>query len=115
MDAELAQPTEQDAFVSTFVDLATALPAGASTPFVAEVPITAAGPAGLEVRRPAVYPLMLNVNGDLPETAGVTRARVGELHLLLTVLESAAGGDRRDGRRDRHTDRSGNRSRSRCR
>ncbi len=86
VDNELAQPTEQDTVVSTFVDLMDELPAGGSTPFQASVPIGSTAPVGLDVRRPAVYPLMLNVNGDLPEPAGTTRARVGEVHLLLTVL-----------------------------
>ena len=41
--------------------------------------------------RPGVYPLMVNVNGAVALEDGPLEARIGELHLLLTVMGVPGG------------------------
>ncbi len=82
---QLADPAEPVAQVpSTFTPLSSSLPGGASAPFTFTVAITM--PAGLDITRPGVYPLMVNVNGGVSLPAGPLEARIGELYLLLTVM-----------------------------
>ncbi len=82
---EIADPSEPVAQVpSSFTPMTGTLAAGASAPFVFTTSIT--GPAGLDVSRPGVYPIMVNVNGGVVLEAGPLEARIGELHLLLTVM-----------------------------
>ncbi|HEY7816212.1 MAG TPA: DUF6049 family protein, partial [Nakamurella sp.] len=57
---------------------------GGSAPFAFTTSLT--GPNALDLTRPGVYPLMVNVNGALVLPAGPLEARVGELHLMLTVM-----------------------------
>lgn len=83
--AGLAEPDQQtDAFAPDFRPLAEQLEPGATAPFTATT--TLVGPDGLALSRPGVYPVMLNVNGDVSTSDGVLAARVGELHLVLTVV-----------------------------
>jgi hypothetical protein len=94
VDDELADPGQPIAVIQpSFTVLADHLDARAATTFTATVPIGGTAATGLAVDAPGVYPLMLNLNGDLDNAQG--RARVGELHLLLTVLgvpDAAPGG-----------------------
>ena len=53
-------------------------------PFTFTASITDGG--GLGVTEPGVYPLMVNVNGAVILEGGPLDARIGELHLLLTVM-----------------------------
>src|SRR6478609_7401911 len=82
---ELAEPSEPTDHVQrTFTQISDDLAAGASAPFAFSADIT--GPDGLNVDAPGVYPLMVNVNGAVALDAGPLEARIGELHLLLTVI-----------------------------
>ena len=85
---ELAEPSEPTEVVQeSFTDVApagTTLDSGASIPFRFTASIT--GAQGLSVTAPGVYPLMVNVNGGVVLPDGPLAARVGELHLLLTVM-----------------------------
>ena len=67
--------------------------AGAAIPFSFTASIT--GPDGLAVTAPGVYPLMVNVNGAVVLPDGPLEARIGELHLLLTVMGVPAPAPRR--------------------
>ena len=80
--AEPAEPTDQ--VQQDFTPMIPALAAGASAPFTFTAPIT--GAQGLDVSSPGVYPLMVNVNGAVTLEGGPLEARIGELHLLLTVM-----------------------------
>lgn len=83
---EIAEPSEPLAQVpARFEPIPGTLPGGGAAPFVFTTPLT--GPNGLNVTAPGVYPLMVNVNGGVVLAAGPLQARIGELHLLLTVLE----------------------------
>ena len=82
---QLATPAEPLARVpSTFTPITGTLAAGGSAPFVFTTSLT--GPNALDVTSPGVYPLMVNVNGAVVLPAGPLEARVGELHLMLTVM-----------------------------
>ena len=85
---ELAEPGEPSAVVQQrFTPVATrgtTLAAGGSVPFRFTAAIT--GADGLAVTAPGVYPLMVNINGGVVLPEGSLAARVGELHLLLTVI-----------------------------
>jgi hypothetical protein len=82
---ELSQPSEPTKQVQrTFTQIPADLAAGASAPFAFNAAI--ADPNGLNVDAPGVYPLMVNVNGTVTLEAGPLEARIGELHLLLTVM-----------------------------
>lgn len=82
---ELASPSEPNAQIQDqFTPIGPELAAGASIPFVFTVPIT--GDDGLAVDAKGVYPLMVNVNGAVTLQDGPLDARIGELHLLLTVM-----------------------------
>ncbi len=61
----------------------TDLAAGASMPYVATVAI---GPDGLDLRQRGVYALMIKVSGDIGQNGQTQYERVGEIHLLTTVL-----------------------------
>ena len=80
--SEPSEPTEQ--VQRTFTQIQGDLAAGASAPFAFSAAI--ADPDGLDVDAPGVYPMMVNVNGAVTLEAGPLEARVGELHLLLTVM-----------------------------
>ena len=82
---ELSQPSEPTEQVQrTFTQIPADLAAGASAPFAFNAAI--ADPNGLNIDAPGVYPLMVNVNGTVTLEAGPLEARIGELHLLLTVM-----------------------------
>ncbi|GAA2016667.1 hypothetical protein JL107_10105 [Nakamurella flavida] len=71
----------------TFTALSTTtLDPGATATFTLTAPITGTAAGGLDLDRPGVYPLMVNVNGEVREPDGAREARVGELHALITVL-----------------------------
>lgn len=87
---ELAQPSEPIAQVpSRFEPIAGALAGGASAPFVFTTALT--GSDSLAVTAPGVYPVMVNVNGAVVLPGGPLEARIGELHLLVTVLSVPGG------------------------
>lgn len=86
---ELAEPSEpsarvQEGFTAVGAPPASTLAAGESAPFRFTASITDG--QGLAVTAPGVYPLMVNVNGGVVLPDGPVAARVGELHLLLTVM-----------------------------
>ncbi len=82
---EIATPSEPVARVpSGFEPIAGSLAPGASAPFAFTAALT--GADGLDIRQPGVYPVMVNVNGAVVLANGPLEARIGELHLLLTVL-----------------------------
>jgi hypothetical protein len=93
--AELDTPSEpadqvQDDFtaITTATDVSE-IAAGASVPFIFTVSIV--DDSGLAVDEPGVYPLMVNVNGAVVLEGGPLDARIGELHLLLTVMGVPGG------------------------
>ncbi len=82
---ELAEPSEPVGVVQPdFAALGDRLAPGQTAPFTATVSIT--GGNGLAIEAPAVYPLMINVNGDVSLGGGSLPARIGEVHLALTVV-----------------------------
>ncbi len=85
--AEPSEPTErvQDQFTS----IVPTVPAGGSVPFAFTTSIIDGD--GLDVTEPGVYPLMVNVNGAVTLEGGPLEARIGELHLLLTVMGVPTG------------------------
>ena len=62
----------------------TDIAAGATLRFVATVRIS--DDDGLAIRTPGVYPLMIKVSGDIGQNGQTQYERVGEVHLLATVL-----------------------------
>ncbi|WP_420124665.1 DUF6049 family protein, partial [Nakamurella sp.] len=87
---ELAEPSEPVAQVpSRFEPIPGSLAGGASVPFVFTTPLT--GSNSLGITTPGVYPVMVNVNGAVVLPAGPLEARIGELHLLVTVLSVPGG------------------------
>lgn len=84
--AEIASPSQPAAVITASAPLPGALQPGAEMPFNAFAPITGSSPASLQIDAPGVYPVMLNINGDIQATDQTVHARVGELHLLATVL-----------------------------
>ncbi len=87
---EIAEPSEptrrvQDKFTSIVSDV----PAGGSVPFAFTTSIIDGD--GLAINAPGVYPLMVNVNGAVTLEGGPLEARIGELHLLLTVMGVPTG------------------------
>ncbi len=85
----VATPTDPDATVtSPFQPFSGDLAAGQSVKFSAEVPTFAAGSGSLGLTTPGVFPLMLNVNGTVGTGNNSLLARVGALHVLLTVLSA---------------------------
>ncbi|WP_205660509.1 DUF6049 family protein [Amycolatopsis antarctica] len=83
----LAEDPPTDSSRSPFVDVVAALAPGQSAPLSISVPLD--DPEGLSIRRPGVFPLLVNVNGT-PEYGGP--ARLAALSTLLPVL-SVPGGD----------------------
>jgi hypothetical protein len=82
---ELAQPSEPIAQVpSRFEPITDTLAGGASAPFAFTATLT--GTNSLAITAPGVYPAMVNVNGSVVLPGGPLEARIGELHLLITVL-----------------------------
>ncbi|MTD15300.1 hypothetical protein GIS00_15260 [Nakamurella sp. YIM 132087] len=94
LEQEIADPS-QPLLVVTRTDPLTvgqdALGPGESTDFTAEVALTGDGADALGIDTPGVFPLMLNVNGYLDDGDSRLAARVGELHVLITVLSLPAG------------------------
>ena len=87
---ELANPSEPVATIEPhFTDLLDQLGPGSSAPFTATVPIAAQD--GLAVGAPGVYPVMINVNGAVVLDGGPLEARIGELHLALSVVGVPTG------------------------
>jgi hypothetical protein len=85
--AEAARPCQPIAVVNSgFVAVGGELAPGASTSFTATVPIQGEATGTLAVVDPGVYPVMINFNATVQLATGDLRARVGEVHLLLTVL-----------------------------
>lgn len=85
LERELSEPGEPTAAVPPrFSSLLGRLDPGQSAPFTATVPLSGTG--GIGVQSAGVYPLLLNVNGDVALESGPLAARVGELHLVLPVL-----------------------------
>ena len=82
---ELAEPSEPNAQVQdVHPDVGTTWPRGhrRRSPSPPSSPTRTAWTSA----QPGVYPLMVNVNGAVALPAGPLEARIGELHLLLTVM-----------------------------
>ena len=87
---ELSTPSEPvDVVQSKFTALSASMEPNTTQAFTATALITADD--GLAVNAPGVYPLMINVNGDVTLEGGALPARIGELHLALTVLGVPTG------------------------
>lgn len=71
-----------------FTTVADRLAPGERTSFELRVELKGTGPQSLGLERPGVYPLLLNVNGDL---APQHRARVGSANFMLPVLSLPGG------------------------
>ncbi len=83
---QLAEPSEPVEHVQAdFAPLLPAVAPGETLPFTATVPL--AGADGLDLGEPGVYPVMINVNGAVQLDTGPLDARVGELYLMITVLQ----------------------------
>ena len=82
---ELAEPSQPIAQVpSRFEPIPGTLAGGAAQPFAFTTALT--GSDSLAIGAPGVYPVMVNVNGAVVLPGGPLEARIGELHLLVTVL-----------------------------
>jgi hypothetical protein len=91
---EVADPCQPVTVINTgFEALPGQLVPGLTAGFTARVPITGDSTSTLSVDRPGVYPIMININATVHLPDGAIRARVGELHLLLTVLSVPDRGD----------------------
>lgn len=108
--AEIDEPSQPTEVIGAFRPLPGPLEPGASTPFAITVPVfdqptgssedggadtdggdSAASPVdSLRITEPGVYPVMLNVNATLHVGESSVRARVGELHVLVTVASVPA-------------------------
>ena len=87
---ELSTPNEPvDVVQPEFTGLSASLEPNTTQSFTASALITAAD--GLAIDAPGVYPLMINVNGDVNLDGGTLPARIGELHLALTVVGVPTG------------------------
>ena len=87
---ELSTPNEPvDVVQQEFTGLSASLEPNTTQSFTASALITAAD--GLAIDAPGVYPLMINVNGDVNLDGGTLPARIGELHLALTVVGVPTG------------------------
>ncbi|SDP75686.1 hypothetical protein SAMN04487905_108147 [Actinopolyspora xinjiangensis] len=71
-----------------FEPVATTLPPGARTEFELRVKLTGTDYRSLRIEAPGIYPLLLNVNGDLAQGR---RARVGSTRFMLPVLSPPGG------------------------
>lgn len=86
VNAAAAEPAEPVAVVnSVFRPLPGEVAPGASTPFAITVATSGDTADTLAIDAPGVYPVMLNVNGVVHRNGAQQEARVGELHLLVTV------------------------------
>ncbi|WP_232376449.1 DUF6049 family protein [Amycolatopsis aidingensis] len=85
----LAEPPPAELSMSRFTEVVDELVPGQSAPLALEVPVNGAAD-GLQIVRPGVYPLLVNVNGT-PEYGGT--ARLAELNMMLPVLEVPGGSD----------------------
>lgn len=84
--SELTDPGQPIAILTAKVPHSGTLAPGATGPFSATVKIAGGGADSLAIATRGVYPIMLNFNGDLGDGDEVFHARVGELHLLTTVV-----------------------------
>ena len=91
--AEIATPSRPDAVVGQNWTVLSAEPAaktqrdlaaGASMRYVATVAINDRD--GLVIGQRGVYPLMVKISGDIGQNGATRYERVGEIHLLATVL-----------------------------
>lgn len=83
---EVADPIEPTSVVnSDFRPLPGTVDAGESVPFAISVYAFGDPTSTLAITEPGVYPVMLNLNGTVHAAGGETVARVGELHVLVTV------------------------------
>ncbi|MGJ7907954.1 DUF6049 family protein [Actinopolyspora sp. H202] len=71
-----------------FEPVATGLPAGARTEFELRVTLSGTDSRSLRLGSPGIYPLLLNVNGELTSQR---RARVGSTRFMLPVLSPPGG------------------------
>jgi hypothetical protein len=84
---EAATPCQPIAVINSgFVALAAELAPGDTAEFHTTVPITGDPTDSLAITAPGVYPVMINLNATVGQPSGAIPARVGEIHLLMTVL-----------------------------
>ncbi len=88
--AELASPGNPETTWSDFVDVVPLIDPGATVPFSIQAPLYGALRDTLAVTEPGVYPIMVNVNANFASAPSQNGARIGEVHLLLTVASIKA-------------------------
>lgn len=90
---EIASPGEPTSVIGDFTTLGEHLEPGRTMPFVVAAGLVGSAADSLRIDRPGVYPLLVNVNGTIDDDGVPRDARLGELHLLVTVtsLPTAPG------------------------
>lgn len=89
--AQVSDPKEPITVVnSDFRPLPGEVAPGGSAAFAVTVDAFGDATDSLTITAPGVYPVMLNVNGMVHRNGGQQPARVGELHLLVTVASVPA-------------------------
>lgn len=91
VQAEEAKPTEPTTVVgSAFTDLPGTLAPGQSRAFTVTTAVFGEATDALAITEPGVYAVMVNVNATVSANGSTVRARVGELHALVTVTSVPA-------------------------
>lgn len=85
VQAEVTKPSEPAEVVDGFRSLPGTLAPGQAAPFAITVPVFGDAADSLAVSAAGVYPVMMNVNATVHVGGDQARARVGELHTLVTV------------------------------
>ncbi|MEP6979335.1 MAG: hypothetical protein ABJA16_01070, partial [Nakamurella sp.] len=88
--AEIAEPGQPEAVLTTFGPVTDTIAAGGTVPFTLKTDAFVRDRGGLGIQAPGVYPVMLNVNASFA-SGPASGARVGELHVLLTVASVPDG------------------------
>lgn len=91
---EIASPGEPTSVIGDFTALGDPLEPGGAMTFAVAAGLVGSAADSLRIDRPGVYPLLVNVNGTIDDGGAPRDARLGELHLLVTVtsLPSASVG-----------------------
>ncbi|WP_029136656.1 DUF6049 family protein [Nakamurella lactea] len=82
--------TPTEVITGDWVKLADRIDPGARTNLAAATTIVGQGVDSLRISHPGVYPLMVNVNGVISDDGEQKEARLGELHVLITVTSVPA-------------------------
>jgi hypothetical protein len=83
---QIDNPTTPTAVIAgPFARLTDRLEPGANTGLAVATTISGLNPGSLRISKPGIYPLMVNVNGAITDNGSQHEARLGALHLLVTV------------------------------